>query len=324
MGFDPQFGLAEETTPGVAVTPTRFFEAGSFTIADDIDNIEFMGLRPGRKSLGQSNTVPGKLAIAGDLELPIMNKGCALLTKHMLGAIATTTPTGATIARDHTATQGTLDGDSLTMQEGVPLVGGATQAFTFAGCKFSEWELSQDTESQLMLKASVIGQSGTTATALATATYPTAPVVPYPFTQAVCTVGGSAFSVKNYSLKASMALSDDRYFLGSASRKETLDAGIREYTGELMAEFENLTAYNRFKTKDMSAAVVVTFTSPLFIEGAIPYVFEITLPNVRWDGETPKVTGQELVQQPLQFKVVDGGGAQGPVIIRTRNGDAAP
>lgn len=326
MAFDPQLGLAEETTPGTGVTVTRFYEFGNESLKQNIDRIEYMGLRPSRKVLGQSNSVPGKADVTGDIELPVMQKGMALLAKHMLGSVATTTPTGATLARDHTCTVGSLDGKSLTIQVGRPFVGGAAQPFTFAGCKISDWEMTWDIGSQLMWKLSIDGVSETTATGLASASYPTG-LIPFPYTQGVFNIAGSSFDISSFSLKTANALSTDRYFIRGttpAQKKEQLDAGIREYTGDLAAEFTSLTAYNRFVTHDTSGSIVLTATSPTFIEGATPYVVELTIPNVRFDGESPVVGGQQLVDQPLQFKALDAAGAQGPVILRIRNGDATP
>lgn len=327
MAFDPQLGIAEETTPGTGVTVTRFYEYGDCSIASDIDRIEYMGLRPNKHVLGTGNSVPGKVAIKGDIDMPWMIKGMGLIAKYMMGSVVTTTPTGATLARDHTATLGTFDGKSLTIQEGVPFVGGAASPFTWSGCKFTDWELTWDIANQLMAKLTVDGTSESTVTALASASYPTAPNVPFPYVQGVLQLGGAAFDISSFSLKAANNLSGDRYFIRSTtpqSNKEQLDAGIREYTGNLQAEFTSLAAYNRFINHDTTAAIVLTATSTQFIEGATPFVFEVTLPNVRFDGTTPQVQGMQLVEQPLPFKVLDGGGAQGPVILRCRNGDATP
>lgn len=325
MPFNPQLGIAEETTFGTIATPTRFYEYGNASIQQAIERIEYLGLRPNRKVLGTTNSVPGKVSVGGAIEMPVMNKGMALWWKHILGQIATSTPTGGTTARDHKATVGTLDGKSLTIQQGVPPTSGAAQAFTWAGCKVNEWELTWDTDSQLMLNVTVDGISESTATGLASASYPSG-LEPFAYTKGVLTVAGSSFDISQFSLSGNNSLATERYFIRSttpASKKEQLEGGgIREYTGTLTCEFTDLTAYNRF-VNHTTASVVLTATGSI-IEGALNYTVEVTLPDVRFDGETPNVTGFEIVEQSLPFKVLDGANADGPVIVRTRNSDTAP
>jgi hypothetical protein len=324
--FNPQLGIVEETTFGTPPTVTRFYDYGSASLKQDIERIEYMGLRPNRKSLGLGNWVPGRIGVTGDIELPVMNNSMALWFKHCLGSVATTTPTGGTTTRDHKCTQGTLDGKSLTIQEGIPPISGAAQAFTWSGCKIAKWGLKHDTQSQLMLTLSIDGSVESTAVGLATASY-AAGLTPYAYTKGVITVAGSSFDVKDWSLDADNGLATDRYFIRSTtpgSKKEQLEAGgIREYTGSLTAEFTDTTAYNRF-VNGTAAALTAVYTGAT-IEGALNYQITVSLGSVRFDGETPAVGGFDIVEQPLPFKVLDDPAVlDGPVVVVVRCTDTAP
>lgn len=324
MAFDPQLGIAEETTPGTVATPTRFYEFGNEAVKQEIERIKYLGLRPNRKVHGTSNVVPGKKGSAGDIELPVMNKGMALWFKHCLGAVATTTPTGATLTRDHKCTVGVLDGKSLTVQFGRPTVSGTVEDFTYAGCKVNTWGLSHDTDSQLMLNVSLDGISESAAVALASASYPTA-LTPFAYTAGAITVDGSAFDVKDWNLEGNNNLATDRYFIRATTpeqKKEQLEGGgIREYTGTINTEFMDRTNYDKF-VSGAFASFSAVYTGAL-IEGAFNYTVTVTLPNIQFNGETPNVGGFEIVQQALPFEVFDGGTADGPVVITVRNSDTA-
>jgi hypothetical protein len=324
MAFDPQLMIAEETTPGTAVTVTRGYDFGQESLKQDIERIEYAGLRPGRLSLGSTNWVPGRIGISGDIELPVMSKSMGLWFKHCLGTIATTTPTGGTITRDHKATEGTVDGKGLTVQVGRPMVGSTAQPFTYAGCKVAKWGLKHDTQSQLMLTVSLDGVSETTATGLASASY-AAGALPYAYTSGVITVGGSSFDVMDWSLDVDNALKTDRYYIrtGGANKKEQLGVGLRAYSGTMTADFTDTTAYARF-VSGTSATFTAIYTQPVAIEGALFPQITVSADFMRFDGETPNVSGYEMVDQPLPFKLLNTGAAGSPLTVVVRSSDTTP
>lgn len=323
-GLNSQLGIGEETTPGTAVTPSRFYDFGQESLKQSIERIEYMGLRPTRRVLGSTNWVPGRIGVEGDIELPWMNKGMGLIAKHMLGAVATTTPTGGTLTRDHKATVGAIDGKGLTVQVGRTSNDGTTRPFTYAGCKVAKWSLKHDTQSQLMLTLSLDGMSESTATGLASASYPSG-LTPFAYTKGILTVGGSSVDVMDWSLDADNGLATDRYFIrsGGANKKEQLEgAAVREYTGQIHPEFSDLTLYNNFVNGSLATFSAV-YTGAL-IEGALNYQLTVSLAAIRFDGETPTVGGVGLLDQPLPFKVVDSGAADGPVVLVVRSDDTTP
>lgn len=325
-GLNSQFGLVAETTVGVGATPSRFYDFGQEGVEQTIEQIEYQALRPTRRMLADSSTVPGKTSASGDVDLPVMTKGFGLIFKHCLGAVATSTPGGGTLTRDHKCTFGALDGLSWTVQVGRTDVGGTTRAFTYSGVKVASWELTHDISSMLMLKLSLDGMAETTATALASASYPTA-IVPYAFTRGVVSVAGSGFDVMDWNLKCDNKLATDRFFIRSTtpgSKKEQLEgAGMREATGNLTADFTDLTAYNRFVNGTL-ATLTMVYTATTAIEATFFPTLTITVDKVRFDGKTPVVTGPELLKQSLPFKVLDASAADGPIAITVRSSDTLP
>lgn len=327
-GLSAQFGMKAETTYGTAVTVDRFLEFNSESVAQSIERIESAGLRPARRVLSTTDWVAGKKSIGGDVDFEVQSQGFGLLLKHCLGSVASAQPNAgsAPTVYEHTLKVGALDGLSFTGQFARSDTGGTIRAFTYAGCKVASWELSCSVDGFLMLKTSLLGQSETTATGLATASYATNPT-PLAFTGATIQIGGVSYDVKNFDLSANNSLKEDRYFMrgstNSALREEPLEgAGLREIGGNIEIEFGSLTPYTLF-TAGTVGAVTASFQGTN-IALSYNYALEVTLPAVRFDGTTPVVSGPDLIDQSLPYKCLDDGTSTTPVQIVYRTTDTTP
>lgn len=319
-GLSAQLGIAEEVTYGTPVVVTRFYEFTGDGPQLSIERIESAGLRSGTRVQRSDRWVAGKRSVEGDLEMEVMNKSMGLWLKHALGGVATTQPSPGpdpTVYK-HSFTPGDLP-VGLTVQVGRPDVAGTVNPFTYTGCRISEWELSCAVGEIAMLKASILGRDEATATALATASYPSSLSL-LTFVDGSLTLGGVATDVKSASLSGSNGLADDRYFFGSGLRKSPLEAGMREYTGDLTTEFNSLTDYNRFVT-GTEAALVLLFQGAI-ISTTYKYELKVTA-NVRFDGDTPTVNGTEVLELPLKYKCV-GNAAATALTIDYQTTDTLP
>jgi hypothetical protein len=319
-GLSAQLGIAEESVYGTPVTVTRFYEFTDESMAMDIERIESAGLRSGTRVQRSDRWVAGQKSVGGDVTMELATKSFGVWLKHALGGLVTSQPNigpDPTVF-DHTFTPGDLP-VSLTVQVGRTDIGGTTRPFTYEGCRVSEWELSASVGELAMFKATLLGEDEVTATALATASYPTTLQL-LSFVNGSLTVAGSAFDVKEFSLAGNNGLADDRYFFGSALRKQPLEAEMRVYDGELKAEFTDLTAYNRY-VNGTEAAMVLLFRGPS-ISGTFFYDLQVTA-NVRFDGDTPSVGGTEIVELPLKYKCV-GNTPASALTILYRTTDTTP
>ena len=192
--------------------------------------------------------------------------------------------------------------------------------FNYHGCRVNEWELAGKVGEIATLKASLLGEDESTDIALAAASYPAAANL-MTFVEGSLTVGGNPMDIKEFNIGGDNKLAGDRYFFGSRLRKQALDNGVREYTGELDTEFVDLTAYNRF-VNGVEAALVLLFESATVISGALKFQTKVTA-NVRFDGETPKVSGAEALEQPLAFKCL-GNTAATAITVDYQTTDTAP
>lgn len=319
-GLSAQLGVAEETVYGTPVTVTRFYEFTEESMDCQRDRIESAGLRSGTRVQRSDRWVPGKKAVKGDVTMELGDRSFGLWLKHCLGGVVSEQPDagGAPTVWQHTFTPGDLP-VGLTVQVGKTSVLGVCHPFTYHGCRVAEWELAAKVGEIATLKASLIGEDESTDIALATASYPAAMGL-MTFIEGSLSVAGSPFDITEFSIGGDNSLADDRYRFGSALRKQPVDKGMRAYTGKLGSEFEDLVAYSRFI--DGTEAELILLFEGATITGAHSYQTKVTA-NVRFDGETPKVGGAEIIAQPLSFKCVGNTPATAITIDYTTT-DTAP
>ncbi|GGM64084.1 hypothetical protein GCM10012275_38260 [Longimycelium tulufanense] len=303
-GLDAQLGIAEETTYGTPVTVTRFYEIRNESLKLGIERMESPALRPGRRILPSARWAASRKTVTGDITMDLLNKSMGLWFKHALGTVATSQPdaTNSPTVYLHTFTPGDIP-TGLTIQVGRPDIGGTVRAHTYHGCKVASWTLSCAAGEIATFTPTILGEDEDTTTALETASY-TSDMSMMTFVEGSLTIAGSNVDVRSASVEGNNGLAEGRYNLGSQLRDEPLEVAFRNITGNLEAEFNGLTEYNRF-VNGTEASLVLLFQGAT-IEDAFKFETKITA-NVRFDGETPNVTGPDIIMQPLPYKVIDDG-----------------
>lgn len=134
-GLASQIAFADEVTPGVPVTTGMVFLP---LMKDDLDKtidiMESEGIIAGREVMTSEQWALGAIQAGGSVGFELYNKNLRRLFKAMFGTESGGGP--------WTYTPGDLDGQALTIQEGVPAGDGTVYPFTFTGCKISEWEIA--------------------------------------------------------------------------------------------------------------------------------------------------------------------------------------
>lgn len=311
-GLAAQIGIGVETTVGTAVTPTRFYEFTSESIVQTIERIESNGLRAGSRVLRNDRYVSGQKAIEGSVELPLTAGNTAILFKHALGANATSGSNPYT----HAATMSDPFGLGLTVEVGRPGNDGTVRAFTYAGVKISTLDIKASVGDLLTAELGLIGSTAEATGTITAASYGSG-LLPVSFTGATVDVAGSSYPCKDFSFSLDNGLDAERYVLGASTAREPVAANLAEVTGEVMAEFVDLTAYNRV-VNATHAAITATFTDTASPAKTIT----VSIPIVRFDGDTPNVGGPEVLDISLKYKGLFDGSAS-PVTITTVNADSA-
>lgn len=318
-GIAAQIGLSAETTWGTYVAPDHWYEFNEEDLSLSIEPIESAGIRANNRVLRTDRWAQGQKRAEGSVTMEVPSKSFGLIAKHALGSATITTPSGATNARLHRHVLGDPYGLGLTVQVGRPDNAGTVQPFSYTGAKISELTLSNSVDEILQAEIGLVAQNEVTSQALASASYPTGNQV-FNWTQGVITIGGSTVGVvTDFEVTINNGLKDDRYFLGAATMSQPIIANMTEITGSMTVEWSGLTDYNRFVNGTI-ASVTAKWTAATAIEGSTyPYV-EVTLPDCRFDGDTPNVGGPDVITHDLTFKALYDGSDQ-PITIDLMSDD---
>lgn len=253
-GLLGQFGLKSESVWATGVTPDKFVQAWIGGLpARNQPPLVSQGIRAGRRIPTCLSTGPKD--VKGTINMELNPAPMATLLRHMHGTIGTT-GAGPYV---HTASLGSLAGQSFTGQFGVPSTGGTVVPFTFVGCKIPKWSIKAKAGEIAQFSMDLSAKDYVTATALASASYGT--TCPYTFAQGTVSVAGTQVAtVKDVELTCTRPLrvGKDGTYLGSVLISEQLETGRADVRIKVTNEFESLTIHDLANT---GVAVVLTFTN---------------------------------------------------------------
>jgi hypothetical protein len=295
VGLTTRLCTGVETTYGTPVVCDRFLEFDSESLERKNEIIRSSALGSGRLGLRRgSRSVVSSRHGEGSIDMEVVTNGMGRLFRNFMGGTPTITQQGATAAWKQVHTLGSLAGKSLTIQkqlrdEADVVVG----AHTYHGCKFVSAEFKIDKKGKLLLTLTVDAEDEDTGTAAAAPSLTATKVFHY--RQGSLLIGGSgAGNIQSASVKVDRKMDTDRYHLGNAGvKKEPLVNDFVDITGNLSAEFADLTNYNRF-VNDTPAALKLEFVGDL-IASTFFETLTIDIAEIRLTGETPKVGGPGLV-----------------------------
>ena len=163
-GLSGSLGFAQETTPGVPVAVTRFFEFESETINIKKRTVQGVGVRGGALTRRGSRRVPVSRDAQGAVNFDAPTGSLGLVLQQMVGSFSTTATSigGGLFQQIHNV--GSVAGKSFTTQIVRPDITGvlAQNAFTFTGCKVVDWTISAQMNAQVKLSLSIDAQDAVT------------------------------------------------------------------------------------------------------------------------------------------------------------------
>lgn len=319
-GLDAQVGYKLETTVGTEATVDKFIEFNSEGLEFDPGWIEPEGLRVGTKYKRGARLVQSRNMVSGSLEMNYATRNMGGLWSLCLGS--TVTPTLLTDGFQQVHQVGDLVGKSATFQVGRPEPESpfTTRPHTYRGCKVTGWEFSVSDNEVAKFNLEIDGWDEATGTALAVASYPSAPVAEeFNFKQVDQfelggTIGGAdpltwsggtavAAVVKSFTLSGENALDTERFGLGSAGiKREQLENGIPTITGTLEAEYAQSEFYTPFKAGTSTSLLLHFLGTSLGTDGN---ELEFIVPQIYIKKVTPQVSGPETVMASVEFEVYD-------------------
>lgn len=293
-GIATQLGFAVESTVGTYATPDHFLEYDSETIKNTIARMESKALRANNRVLRTDRWAPGAISVAGDIEVPLFTKGMLPLYKAMFGGL-TSSADGAGFKWQSAISD--PYGYALTMQVARPDINGTINPFSYLGCKVSAWDLSGAPNDYAKLKLSVSGNQEVTNQTLAAASYPST-VEPLNCTEGTITIAGVSYNITNFSISNTVGIKLDRYYVGSQFRKEPVVNAYDQPKVSFTADFDSLTPYQLY-TAGTLADIELTFTGTATYDTGKHFKVTVSVPNVRFDGDTPNVAGPDILQHTM-------------------------
>jgi hypothetical protein len=338
-----------ETTFGVApsLATAKFSAFKSETLELHKTVVQGIGLLSGKLYPQTVRRVFTNWGVDGTVTLDLPFRGLEQWLFPMFGSYG---QTAATLTQDLSTgayvayhSPGILEGNSFTMQKGVPAVdNGTVEPVTYVGCKISKWELSIATGQIAQLILTIDGRNelagagnsdplNVSVPTLQAYSAPPAGAV-WHFRQATLYTGGTvstatvngspvttvasptaAGNVLSAQITHTVPLDAARYFLGGAGFKsEQLQNDLREISGQFVIEWLSSEAmYNAFAA-DTATALQLQFLGPGIGSGSDKATFNLLLPDVYLNAAPVTVRGPEPVQQTIPFIALDDG-ANNPI-----------
>jgi len=322
--LDHQLMIKNESTYNTAVVVDRTFEYESEGIEESYGRTEGDPLRGGSNGFMRNDRfTPYFSGAAGSVQMAVMSKGFGIWFQHMLGAVATTGP-AETVVYTHTGTAGELYGDSFTCQVNRPFhPSGTNQPFTYAGGKVTEWGLSNSVDGNLLLDLGLDFASVSTATGLASASYP-ASMDNLTWTGGLVTIGGSNYDVSEIAIGVNNGLNVDRRQIRQNTDKKEPTSARREGTFSIKADFDSLTQRNRAAANTRAgalAALTAVWKGPTLLGSTLYPQLTVTVPQVRFDEWKGATEGVDAIEQELSG-VIRFDGSASAVTLAYQSADA--
>ena len=327
-----------------SLAAARSYEFKSETLELKKNTVQGEGLAAGHLYDRTKRRVLTTYDVNGGLVMDCPTRQLAFWLQYMVGSFGQTLATPTQIGSSgiyqsvHQGiggiqTVGGLLGHSFTVQKGVPDVSGDIYPLTYVGTKISDWELKCATSAIAELTLTFdarneLGGAGNTdplnvsvPTLQSWAGPPTTGQGEglFHFREATVYTGGTptntagvislagesaAGNVKDVDIKHSVKFDSSRYFLGSSGFKaEQIENGFRSLTGSFTVEWlSGESMYNAFAA-DTTTSLQLSFVGPSV--SSSNYLLSIIIPNIKLDGESPKVSGPAVVTQSVSFTGLD-------------------
>ena len=328
-GLSAQVGIGVESTYGTWVAPTRFLEFNSETLALTIERISTASLRAGNRFPRTDRWAANRKGAGGDLTFDVQNKAFGLPFQYMLGGAPTidTAGIGGTLsaAKHFTFVPTDPTGQYFTTQLGVPDTGGTVRCTNYMGCKVTDWTFTQALDAFLELKMTLDAQDEDTTvhTSVTSASY-AATVTNFDYSMCVVNINSTPVPIESFDLTYNAGLDQTRYFLqGSTLKKEPLPNAFGAITGTIGLEFTSLAQYGFFRDGTL-VPMTVTWTGPALpaADSAKNFILKLTLPQVRFDGTSPDISGPDLVHISAPFTAL-WDGTVAPLTLEYQTSDTA-
>lgn len=303
IGQQTVWGFGKETTYGTAVTPNRFHPISGEGQELKIEYVEDDAMQPNtyNASLGARRAEAARHA-EGDVNMTVVNKGMGLLLEQIFGTDGVVTSLGGSpVAYQHVFALGLLNKSMTTQKQIRDNSANVLGTFTHPGTKVTKATFTIGAKNLLKLALTLFSQDEKSDISAASASYISA--APFAFKQGFIKFNGTniADTVKDAEISLERPLDTEAYGLNNGGlASEPAENDMAKIGGSLTSRFENIaTFYDRYKA-NTALALVLLFEGTT-ISGSNKFSFKLEIPEIRLDGETPKVGGPSTVEHKIPF-----------------------
>mgnify|MGYP000843997838 CR=1 FL=1 len=331
---DASVGTAVESTYGTPVTVTRWYEFTDESFDYEKTVKQGAGIRVGSKVARSGRRVVTQTQAKGDLSVELTSKGLGTLLQTCFGAGVSSLVSGSTYQQNFTLGTGATP-PSMTVQKGLVRADGTVDPYTYNGGVVDSFEIDCPHGDIAKLKAAFIFRDMLTATAYAAPSYVTGGslfhfaqgtitvggTVTAPTTTALATGGTAVANVRDFNVKVDNKLTADRFTYNAAGKMLSPTYGLRDIGGKLTIEYTDRTLTDAY-IADTPLALTLTFTTTEALSTGFSQL-QITLPEIKLNGEVPKANGTDLITLSVDFDVLDNLTATQPIWVSLRTADTA-
>lgn len=306
-GLDASLGVKAEEDYATAVTVDRFYEQEKNPLAGKYERIESTAVRKGSRMLRADRWAPNPKGASGSIPLEILSKTFGFWFLQALGHVEVATLTDADEgAFVQVFTPASTTGLSFTAQVGKPDSTDEVHAFTYAGCKVTDFTIASDVDAITTIEVGVdaaketVGGSGVFA--LAEPDYSAlddSELMTY--VSGAITIGGDTVEVSTISVKVDNGLNVDRWKQGATKREPVTDSQPT-VTFELDMEFDNLDQNARVTAALAAGAmaeIIVSWKAPTLIPGTTRFPELIVTIQGRFDDDGLSIDGPKMIESKL-------------------------
>lgn len=303
-GLAHSTGFSVESAYGTYVAPTKWARVKSNGIKKVKTTYQGGGMSAGALAqLGSFRSVVTEAA-AGPLVMDVPNNGIGRLLNALMGGTVTPAQQAATTA--YLAAFPLTDpiGKFLTIQGGVPDLGGTVRPYTALGCKITAAEFTCGIGEPLSVTFEVDGQRLVEAETLAAPSFTS--TRNFHFAQMAVLLGTydsevAVSGVRRVTVRIERNSDTGRFYAGGGGLKaQPVINDWQKVTGSLEVDYITKADFADRFAADTSTALDWVFTGPE-IESPYDELFRVRVPMAFFDGETPTVGGPGVVTTTFPF-----------------------
>jgi hypothetical protein len=305
-GVGASLGMSIEGVWGTWGASSKWVEPESFGPKFKPNRKTGTGLAGGRRVARRSSRVTTTSEVIGDVKCPIYYKGMGQLLGLAQGSLAVApVQQGATTAYLQTHNESTPT-KSLSMQAGIPELGGTVRQRNWAGLMCTQLVLECGIDEYLMGTWSLDGRSEETSSAFGTPTYQT-PNPIHAFNEATFKMGALGSEavvegVRKVTLTAKIPLHTKGFYQdGTGLKQQQVLNGFKAFDLVIESDYLHDADFVAQFVSDTPQSLIWTFPSTLLAGTAIPFAFTAAIPSCSWDEGAPDVPGPDVIMPNLKL-----------------------